>query len=104
MAGWILYRSIIMNNLHEDYWNDWIDNDECGVYILKDYHSYYLNIRRLDLVTDNPDDKTKFRLCITGRPHKESFETADEAKKFAKEFIDNAMAERKRLERFSNLS
>ena len=82
------------NPLDDNFWNDWI-GDEL-VYRLIDYKSFYLTIKRLDLETEDPNDKDKYRLCIAGTPQKKKFNSVLEAKKYAKEFIDKRFKEKTR--------
>ena len=84
-----------MKNLQDDnFWNDWI-GDEL-VYRLMDYKSFYLTIKRLDLETEDPNDKDKYRLFIADAAQKKKFNSVLEAKKYAKEFIDKRFKEETR--------
>ena len=82
------------NPLDEYYWNNWIG--DTLVYRLMDYKSFYLTIKRLDLETDDPNDKDKYRLFIAGTPQKKKFNSVLEAKKYAKKFIDKKLREETR--------
>ena len=76
------------HQMDDIYWDQWIDNDEVGCYKLLDYKAYYLSIRRLDMETDDPKLKNKYRLYITGTPKKEVFDTPQAAKEWVLEYID----------------
>jgi hypothetical protein len=71
------------------YWDQWIDNDDIGIYKLLDYKSFHLSIRQLDMETDDPKYHNKYRLCITGVPLAKLFDTPIKAKEYALEHIDN---------------
>ena len=91
------------HQMDDIYWDQWIDNDEVGCYKLLDYKAYYLSIRRLDMETDDPEFKNKYRLYITGTPKKEVFDSPQDAKEWARTYIDKRVEEQHKRDRARRL-